>query len=89
MTTGMEERSQRIEDKLTMALSPSILNIDDESAGHHGHAAAATGLGYFAVTIGSPAFTEKNLLACHRLVYEALGDMMQTDIHALRIIVKR
>ena len=89
MTTGIEQRNQRIEDKLNTALAPHTLSIVDESAAHQGHAGATTGLGYFAVTIGSPAFIEKSLLECHRLVYQALGDMMQTDIHALTIIVKR
>lgn len=87
MTTLTEERVQGMQEKLSAALSPDTLSIVDESAPHQGHAGAATGLGYFAVTISSPAFAGKSLLECHRLVYQALGDMMQTDIHALRIIV--
>ena len=83
-----QERTERIQEKLQTALSPSILNILDESAQHHGHAAASTGLGYFAITISSPLFAGKSLVECHRLVYQALGDMMQTDIHALRIIIQ-
>jgi len=89
MTTLTEERCQRMQEKLFKALAPDTLTIVDESAPHQGHAGAATGLGYFAVKIGSPAFTGKSLVECHRLVYEALGNMMQTDIHALRIIVER
>lgn len=89
MITVTEQRSQRIQEKLHTALAPHTLSIVDESAPHQGHAGAATGLGYFAVTISSPTFTGKSLVECHRLVYEALGDMMQTDIHALRIIVER
>lgn len=88
MATLTETRIQQIQDKLSKALAPTALSIIDESAGHHGHAGAATGLGYFAITISSEAFTGKNLVVCHRLIYEALGDMMQTDIHAFRIHIQ-
>jgi BolA protein len=88
MTTLTEQRIQSIEEKLNTALAPSTLMIIDESAPHQGHAGAATGLGYFAVTIASKEFMGKGLVECHRLVYQALGAMMQTDIHALRIIIK-
>ena len=87
MTTLTEQRIQRMQEKLHAALAPHTLTIIDESAPHQGHAGAATGLGYFAITIGSKAFAGKGLVECHRLVYQALGEMMQTDIHALRIII--
>ncbi len=88
MTTITEQRIQRIREKLETTHSPSSLTIVDESAPHQGHAGAATGLGYFAVTVAAAAFVGKNLVDCHRLIYQALGDMMQTDIHALRITIK-
>jgi BolA protein len=78
-------RIERIRTALTAALAPESLAIEDESHHHVGHAGAATGRGHFAVTIVSRAFAGVPLLQRHRLVYQALGDLMQTDIHALSI----
>lgn len=72
-------------EKLQAALAPTELDIIDESHLHAGHAGAATGRGHFRARIVSTAFTDQNPLARHRMVYEALGEMMQTDIHALSI----
>jgi BolA protein len=67
------------------ALSPSMLEIRDDSHKHAGHEGARDGRGHFAVDITSAAFEGMAPLARHRRVYAALGDMMQTDIHALQI----
>jgi len=67
------------------ALSPSMLEIRDDSHKHAGHEGARDGRGHFAVDITSIAFEGMAPLARHRRVYAALGDMMQTDIHALQI----
>ena len=72
-----------IEEKLTAALSPTQLTIEDNAADHAGH--ANEGAGHFTVHITSPEFAGKTQLACHQMVYGALGDMMTTHIHALRI----
>ena len=66
-------------------LAPEHLVIDDDSARHAGHAGAATGRGHFRVEIVSATFTGQPRVARHRRVYEALGALMQTDIHALSI----
>ena len=82
----MSEPGQRIERMralLTHALAPSELAIDDESHKHVGHAGARDGRGHFRVRIVAAAFSGQPLLARHRRVYAALGQMMQTDIHAL------
>jgi stress-induced morphogen len=79
------ERIDRIRTRLTQALQPDSLEIFDESAKHAGHAGAASGGGHFIVHIVSAAFQDKSLIQRHRLVYDALGDMMQRDIHALSI----
>mgnify|MGYP006288403143 CR=1 FL=1 len=79
------DRIERIRAALEAALSPETLDIVDESHLHIGHAGARTGLGHFRVHIRSDAFAGVNPLARHRMVYEALGDMMTTDIHALSI----
>lgn len=66
------------------ALAPSSLNLEDESAQHAGHAGASAG-GHYRLTIVSNRFQGLNAVARHRLVYEALGDLMQKGIHALAI----
>ena len=81
----MSARTDMIRERLTAAFTPEQLDIIDESHLHAGHAGARSGGGHFAVTIVSAAFAGHNLLARHRLVYDALGDAMQTDIHALSI----
>ncbi len=79
------KRLIEIEQRLRHALAPSVLELIDESHLHAGHAGALTGKGHFAVRVISEAFRGKPPLARHRLVYAALGDLMETDIHALRI----
>ena len=69
--------------RLTAALAPTDLSVIDEGHKHVGHVGARDGRGHFAVTIVSAAFAGKSPLERHRLVYAALGDLMQTDIHAL------
>jgi BolA protein len=81
----MTGRVAMIRERLTAAFAPTLINVVDESHLHAGHAGAASGGGHFAVTIVADAFAGKNLLARHRMVYEALGDAMKTDIHALSL----
>jgi BolA protein len=82
----MTDRVTEIEHKLRAALQPLKLEIEDESHKHAGHAGAReSGGGHFSVTIVSAAFTGLGLLQRHRLVYDALGDTMRREIHALSI----
>jgi BolA protein len=81
----MSERIDMIRDRLTAAFAPQQLDIIDESHLHAGHPGARSGGGHFVVTIVSASFEGKNLLARHRMVYDALGEAMQTEIHALSI----
>ena len=83
-----ENRSTMIRERLTRELDPLELEIVDESAKHAGHAGAASGGGHFIVTIVSPAFENKTLIQRHRLVYNAVGDIMHSEIHALSIQAK-
>lgn len=78
-----------IQKALTTALSPSFLEIIDESHKHIGHSGFSAAGSHFAVTITAPAFTGKTLLECHRMIYEALGEKVGKDIHALKINIKR
>jgi len=77
-------RATRIENRLREQLAPTRLEIVDESSQHIGHAGARGG-GHFAVTVVSTRFEGLNPIQRHRLVYEALGELMKTDIHALRV----
>ena len=80
----MSDRVQRIRERLEQ-LAPSELLIVDESHKHAGHEGARDGRGHFRVRIVAAAFGGKSLLARHRRIYAALGDLMQTDIHALAL----
>lgn len=82
------DRSTMIRTRLEAALDPEQLEIIDESAKHAGHAGAASGGGHFIVQIVSAAFEGKNLIQRHRLVYDAVDDIMHTEIHALSIQAK-
>ena len=77
-------RVERIKSAL-QTLAPSLLELNDDSHAHRGHAGAATGLGHFSVVIHADGFTGLGAIARHRLVYQALGELMHTDIHALSI----
>jgi BolA protein len=79
------DRASRIEALLIEAFAPTHLLVKDQSHLHAGHEGARDGRGHFDVTIESQAFSGKRPLACHRMVYDALGSLMESDIHALRI----
>lgn len=79
------DRTAMIRERLTRELQPVALEIIDESAKHAGHAGAASGGGHFIVNIVAEVFRGNNPLQRHRLVYAAVGDMMQQEIHALSI----
>ena len=83
-----EARVAMIREKLTAALAPIHLEIQDDSAKHAGHVGARDGGGHFNVHIVSAAFAGKSPIERHRLVYGALGDAMQREIHALSIQAK-
>ncbi len=76
--------ARSIEQRLA-ALEPSRLELTDDSALHAGHEGAKGGGGHYRLTIVSRQFSGKNTVARHRMVYAALGTMMQQQIHALAI----
>jgi len=78
-------RIERVRAALQEALRPVALEVVDDSHQHAGHEGARDGRGHFTVRVVSTAFAGKPPLARHRAVYAALGEMMQTDIHALAI----
>jgi BolA protein len=78
-------RAERLTQRLRERLAPDELEVIDDSHLHAGHAGAADGRGHFTVIVVSPRFAGLNTVKRHRLVYESVGDMMITDIHALSI----
>jgi BolA protein len=75
---------ERIERRLA-ELRPESLEIFDESAAHVGHEGARAGGGHYRLVIVSEAFEGKPAQLRHRMVYDALGTMMNREIHALAI----
>lgn len=78
-------RVETIDTLLREAFEPDHLLVKDQSHLHEGHAGAREGKGHFDVTIVSERFAGLNRLSRHRLVYDALGSFMESDVHALRI----
>ncbi|NSL56815.1 BolA family protein [Uliginosibacterium aquaticum] len=78
-----EEIRQRL-----AALEPLLIELEDESHRHAGHAGARSGGGHFELRIVATCFAGKPTLARHRLIYAALGELMQTRIHALSILAQ-
>ena len=79
------DRVETIRQQLSTAFAPTYLDIVDESHRHKGHAGAASGAGHFNVTIVSEQFAGQATLARHRLVYQAVDNLMPSEIHALSI----
>jgi BolA protein len=78
-------RIEEIRARLTAAFDPVELEIIDESDKHKGHDGARDGRGHFRVTIVSSHFAHRTPIERHRMVFQALTPMLQTDIHALSI----
>ena len=76
-------RVERIQALLQSALTPAECVVDEESHLHAGHAGAASGGGHYRLRLVSAHFEGLNKVARHRLVYDALHEMMPQEIHAL------
>ncbi|KAB5531705.1 hypothetical protein OIU85_014039 [Salix viminalis] len=84
-------RASRMKAKLQSSLEASLLEIEDVSHQHAGHAAMkgnTAGETHFNVKIVSPKFDGLNLVKRHRLVYDALAEELQSGLHALSIVAK-
>lgn len=79
----MNNRVELIKERLQV-LSPLKLELIDASAAHAGHAQAG-GAGHYFLTIVSPEFAGKSPIQRHQMVYQSLGELMQSEIHALSI----
>lgn len=80
-----DDRPAKIEAILNESFSPTYILVKDQSHLHAGHAGAQDGRGHYEIKIEAEAFAGLTPLARHRLIYEALGSLMETDIHALKI----
>ncbi|MEX2124240.1 MAG: BolA family protein [Woeseia sp.] len=78
-------REEKIRQQLAQSFHPLELTIKDQSQLHIGHEGARDGKGHFDVTVVSQAFAGVNRVQRHRMVYDALRDLLESDIHALRI----
>jgi len=74
----------RIEAALREALRPTLVEVQDDSHLHAGHAGAKEGK-HFSVRITSERFAGLSRVARHRLVYDALRSLVAEGIHALAI----
>ena len=77
--------AEQIKQKITEAIQPESIELIDNSAAHAGHAGTQKGGGHYHITIVADAFDGKSLVQRHQLVYQALGDLMKQEIHALGI----
>jgi BolA family transcriptional regulator, general stress-responsive regulator len=80
-----QPRIERLRTRLESAFATARVSVIDDSERHAGHAGARGGAGHFIVRIESQAFTGRTRLQRHRMVYEALADMLPAEIHALSI----
>ena len=81
-----EERVSLIRQRLEAAFDPETLEIHDESHLHIGHAGARSGKGHFRVRIVSSRFAGTPRRLRHQMVYDALAELMETEIHALTLV---
>jgi BolA protein len=81
----MNDRESRIREALNRAFDPEMVEITDDSHRHVGHAGARDGRGHFTLLIVTDKFEGQGQLQRHRLVYEALDDLLKSDIHAISI----
>ena len=83
-----ESRVERIRALVQDRLRPQRLEIRDDSAAHSGHAGAADGKGHFRLLIVADCFSGRTLVQRHRLVHDALAQLLQDEIHALALVTK-
>ena len=80
-----EERLAEIRLRLEREFSPESLLVEDQGHLHVGHEGARDGRGHFRVMIVSDSFNGLNMVSRHRAIYQQMGRLMESDIHALAI----
>nr|WP_293852708.1 BolA family protein [Steroidobacter sp.] len=84
--SAVASRADRIVGELRQQLHTEQVELIDDSHLHAGHAGARDGRGHFRVRVVSADFAGLRTIQRHQLVYRSLGELMQTDIHALSIV---
>ena len=72
---------------LTTTFQPTLLIVEDQSEAHRNHPGAKSGQGHFAIQIRAKTLSHQSRITAHRLIYQALGELMVTEIHALSIVI--
>ncbi|MEY4592034.1 MAG: hypothetical protein RIR18_929 [Pseudomonadota bacterium] len=80
----MKNTLEILEERLN-TLNPTELEIIDESHLHAGH----NSVGNYRISINSPLFDGKSTPQAHRLIYQAVGDLLPAAIHSLSINIRR
>jgi len=80
-----EQRLAEIRRRLESTFQPLALKVVDEGHLHAGHEGAKDGRGHFRLRIISGQFAGKTMVQRHRMIYQVLGELMRSDIHALDI----
>ena len=78
-------REERLVGRVRRALDAAHVELEDEGARHAGHEGTKGGAGHYAVVVVSERFAGLGRVARHRAVYEAVGDLIPGEIHALAI----
>lgn len=77
-----------MQNALEQAFAPQLLEIADVSHHHAGHAGAPSGgQSHFELRISASAFDNQSRVACHRMINDALADLLAGPIHALQITI--
>jgi BolA protein len=82
---GPVTREEKLLERLSTGLGAEHVALEDESARHAGHEGAQGGAGHYRVLVVAARFAGLDLIARHRAVYDAVGDMMPHEVHALSI----
>lgn len=78
-------RIEKIKLLIEEQLQPEHCEVIDDAAEHIGHAGASTGAGHYTIKITSKALSNLSRVQAHQRVYQALGNMIPNEIHAVRI----
>lgn len=79
------DRISLIQQRLQTAFSPTLIEVQDDSAQHKGHAGSQGGAGHYTVIIQADCFKGLSRIEVHREIYRVLQDMIPEQIHALQI----
>lgn len=78
-------RIDELRRRITSALDADVVDVQDDSAKHRGHAGARGGAGHYTVVVVTSRFAGMGRVDRHRAVYDAVGDMIPREVHALAV----